>query len=106
MDFIFKKNHKISSSLLLLCLFINILLQWGIYWTGSWTDGVNHFYASLPISYSSANYNVVAVVGGDSPDSRITNFAFASAGLSQIEITFSSTATASNYPFDYISIGK
>lgn len=80
--------------------------QWGYYWTGGWTVGENHFYASLPISYSSANYNVVAVVGGNAPDSMITNFAFTVAGLSQIEITFSATTTASNYPFYYISIGK
>lgn len=86
--------------------FGGLIIQWGNYWTGSWTAGVNHFYASLPISYSSANYNVVAVVGGDGPVSEINNFAFNPSGLSQIEITFSATYPASNYPFYYISIGK
>ena len=80
--------------------------QWGFYWTDSWTVGTNHFYASLPISYSSAGYNVVAVVGGNNPDSQITNFAFNPSGLSKIEITFSATLSATNYPFYYISIGK
>lgn len=87
-------------------LFGGLIIQWGFYWTGSWTVGVNHFYASLPISYSSANYNVVAVVGGNGPDSGITNFAFNPSGLSQIEITFSTTYASSKYPFYYISIGK
>lgn len=80
--------------------------QWGFYWTDSWTVGTNHFYASLPISYSSAGYNVVAVVGGNGPNSQITNFAFNPSGLSKIEITFSATLSATNYPFYYISIGK
>lgn len=86
--------------------FGGLIIQWGFYWTGSWTVGVNHFYASLPISYSSANYNVVAVVGGDRPDSGITNFAFNPSGLSNIEITFSTASSSTNYPFYYISIGK
>ena len=80
--------------------------QWGFYWTGDWTAGVTHFYAPLPISYSSAGYNVVAVVGGNSPNGEITNFAFNPYGLSKIEITFSDTLSGTKYPFYYISIGK
>ena len=80
--------------------------QWGFYWTGDWTAGVTHFYAPLPISYSSAGYNVVAVVGGNAPNGQITNFAFNPSGLSKIEITFSATLSATKYPFYYISIGK
>lgn len=86
--------------------FGGLIIQWGIYWTGDWTAGINHFYAPLPISYSSAGYNVVAVVGGNSPDSQITNFAFSPYDLSNIEITFSATLSSTKYPFYYISIGK
>jgi len=86
--------------------FGGLIIQWGIYWTGDWTAGVNHYYAPLPISYSSAGYNVVAVVGGNAPDSKITNFAFSPYDLSKIEITFSATLSSTKYPFYYISIGK
>nr|DAQ37666.1 MAG TPA: putative tail fiber protein [Caudoviricetes sp.] len=86
--------------------FGGLIIQWGNYWTGDWTAGEAHFYAPLPISYSSASYNVVAVVGGNGPNSQITNFAFNPSGLSKIEITFSATLSATEYPFYYISIGK
>jgi|GEM_PF-395208 len=86
--------------------FGGLIIQWGFYWTGDWTAGVTHFYAPLPISYSSAGYNVVAVVGGNAPNGQITNFAFNPSGLSKIEITFSATLSATKYPFYYISIGK
>jgi|GEM_PF-1278029 len=86
--------------------FGGLIIQWGFYWTGDWTAGVSHFYAPLPISYSSSGYNVVAVVGGTGPNSEITNFAFNPSGLSKIEITFSATLSATKYPFYYISIGK
>jgi hypothetical protein len=64
MDFIFKKNHKISSSLLLLCLFINILLQWGSNVIN--LNGVTQE-TTLPININYAAAAVVTMRSGDFP---------------------------------------
>lgn len=61
MDFIFKKNHKISSSLLLLCLFINILLQWGLFFNANGLSTITY-----PIALSSKPLAIIPIEGDPS----------------------------------------
>lgn len=61
MDFIFKKNHKISSSLLLLCLFINILLQWELFFNANGLSTITY-----PIALSSKPLAIIPTEGNPS----------------------------------------
>ena len=81
MDFIFKKNHKISSSLLLLCLFINILLQWGLF-NNSTAEGVYTYpvaFTNAPLFIGTAEYDA-----GAWDSSTLNGIALSGAELSSI----------------------